>query len=258
MKRKHFMMAGVMLAMATGMTSCVISGRGLSMTEEPQMGENRQLKDFEEIEISGSPTVYYTQADSFSVRVEGPESYVSDILTEVKGRTLTIRNRGKVGFINISRDYDNAAVYVSSPDLTSILLSGSGDFISQQRVDTDNMRIVLRGPGDIEFKNIISDRCETELTGSGDISVGRLETLQSVVSLIGSGDIKLVQWDVADTDVSLRGSGDIAVSFEGRCQRAQCQLTGSGDIKLSGRLGHYSGQKRGSGDIDTDKLSVEK
>lgn len=248
----------MVLVVSAVLTSCNGNLRGLAGDAGPRVTESRSLKGFEEIEISGSPSVYYTQADSFSVRVVGPEAYVENILTEVDGKTLKIRNRGKMGIVNFTADYDDAGVYVTSPDLTALLLSGSGDFESDRRVDTDRLSIILRGSGDIDFKDIICDRCEMELIGSGDLDIDRLESQQSKATLVGSGDIKVTQWNVTDTDVSLRGSGDIVIRFVEGCGSARCQLTGSGDITLSGRLGHFSGEKHGSGDIDIDKLSVEK
>ena len=258
MKKKQILQAGMLLALAAVVTSCNWNVEKLLVDSGPQVSQTRVLKGFEEIDISGSPTVYFAQADTFSVKVVGPEGYVEDILTEVKGKTLTVRNRGKIGIINIHMDYDGAAVYVTSPDLTAVRLNGSGDFISRQRLDTDKMQITLRGSGDMDFSDIICDRCITDLTGSGDIDIDRLEAQRSDITLIGSGDIEVKQWRVDNTDISLRGSGDIKVEFMEGCRSAECKLIGSGDITLSGRLGHYSGEKRGSGDIDIDKLSVEK
>ena len=257
MKNRSVMVAGVLLALAAMVTSCSWKMERLVADAGPRMSETRMLKGFEEIEISGSPTVYYTQADSFSVKVVGPKRFVEDILTEVTGRTLTVRNRGKIGIFNISTNYDDAAVYISSPDLTAVRLNGSGDFFCSQRVDTDKMHIALRGSGDIDFKDIICDACTTELTGSGDIDIDRLEAQRSDISMVGSGDIEVKQWNVTDTDISLRGSGDVQVNFVEGCRRTNCQLTGSGDITLKGRLKHYDMQRRGSGEIDVSKLTIE-
>lgn len=255
MKKRFFVMAGILLAAGVVMASCVQDLKSLGGADAgPQMTESRDLKGFEEIEISGSPKVVYTQGQSFGVKVVGPKRFVESIITEVKGKTLSIRNKGKVGIVNIQRDYDDAAVYVTSPDLTAVRLNGSGDFESKQRVDTDKMLIVLRGSGDISFSDIICDHCTTELTGSGDIDIDRLEAVRSNVSLVGSGDIDVKQWKVDNTDLTLRGSGDIEVNFMEGCKKANCQMAGSGDIKLKGRLEHYDVQKRGSGEIDTRGL----
>lgn len=250
----------LVLAMTQTIVSCVSCGyTKTSLFEEngPQVTQVRPLKGFDKIEVIGSPSVYYTQSDSFSVRVEGPENMVDKIVTTVEDGTLTIRNKGKIGMINISLgDMDELSVKVSSPDLVSVVLSGSGDFIGQNRIDTDEMDIVLRGSGDITFNDILCDHCTADLTGSGDLDIQRLEAITSSVTLIGSGDMDVFQWNVQDTDIMLRGSGDIAVRFDGNCKKVDCQLVGSGDISLRGKVERFSQHKNGSGDIDTDKLVI--
>ena len=63
---------------------------------------------------------------------------------------------------------------------------------------------------------------------------------------------------VNDTNIGLRGSGDINVNFNNDCGSVDCQLNGSGDINLSGRVSRFHMEKHGSGDIDIDNLSIEK
>ena len=133
-----------MLMTALGMTSCVTCTRTVVL--EDQAVEWRHLRNFERIEISGSPTVVYTQTDTFGVRIEGPDNLIPRILTDTEDGTLYVRNKGKMGFINLTMgDQGDVTVYVSSPDLVGVQVSGSGDFISRKPVDTDTMNIVLRG-----------------------------------------------------------------------------------------------------------------
>lgn len=241
------------------MVSCVNRQIFFDSDDVPKATQVRPLKGFERIDIYGSPTVYYTQADTFSIRVVGPEDMLDKIVTSVKDGTLSIRNKGKIGVVNISlHDAERLAVYVTSPDLVGVQLNGSGDFVSDQRVDTDNLAIVLRGSGDVHFRDIICDRCLTDLIGSGDVDIDQLEAQSSSATLVGSGDIDIRQQRVRDTDISLKGSGDIKVFFGDGCQQVSCRLVGSGDITLKGKIEHLNKQKSGSGDIDTDKLTIEK
>ena len=253
--RQYLMISGLLLMVAMGMTSCITCSRTIVLDD--QTVEWRHLRNFERIEIIGSPTVVYTQADTFGVRIEGPENLIPRILTDTDNGTLYVRNKGKMGFINFTvGDKSDVTVYVSSPDLIGVLVSGSGDFISRKRVDTDTMNIVLRGSGDIQFENIICDASSMELVGSGDVCINHLDARKSTASLVGSGDINITQANVLDTDLSLRGSGDIVVNFLEGCRSAQCQLSGSGDITLKGTLTHYDSHKSGSGDIDTGDLRI--
>ena len=247
----------LLLLMAQAVVSCVYKSG--SWDDGPRVVAPRLLKGFDKIEVVGSPSVHFFQADAYHVSVEGPEEAVKKIVTTVEDGTLVIRNKGKIGIFNVSfGDMGDVSVHVGSPDLTSVSLSGSGDFVCESDLDTDHMRISLRGSGDVTFGKIICDDCTTELVGSGDVTVKRLDALSSEISLIGSGDMEVSQWNVRDTDISLRGSGDITVHFGKGCKRVDCQLTGSGDICLDGEVEQMNKHKAGSGDIDTDKLTIVK
>ena len=217
------------------------------------------MKDFERIEVNGSPTVHFTQADSFSVVVNAPNDIIEDIITEKQGNTLVVRNRGKMGIFNVSFNGDaEMAVYVTSPDLVDVLVNGSGDFLCDGSIDTDKIDITLRGSGDINIRDLICDRCKVELIGSGDVSLDRLEAKEVTGLLIGSGDLDMKLRKVDDTRLALKGSGDIEAGFADGCRSVECQLQGSGDISLSGRVAHFKGDKNGSGDISIDELLVDK
>lgn len=258
MKAKQFVFRSLLLlVMAQTVVSCVYKNG--SWENGPRVVQSRPLKGFDKIEVYGSPSVYYSQANAFSVSVKGPEDKVDKIVTSVEGGTLTIRNKGKIGMFNVSfGDMSDLSVHVASPDLTSVSLNGSGDFVCVSNLDTDHMRISLRGSGDMTFENIICDDCVTELVGSGDVMLKRLEAFTSEISLIGSGDMEVAQWNVGETDISLRGSGDISVRFGEGCKKVDCQLNGSGDIYLEGKVEQMNKHKTGSGDIDTDKLAIGK
>jgi len=256
MNRKQFAIAGMLLMMGS---SALVSCHNTAVLSKDYVTEDRFIKGFEEVEVVGSPNVYYTQADSFSVRVKGPDNFVDNILTEKNGKTLTIRNKGKWGLVNISfNGEDELAVYVTSPDLVAVRVNGSGDFISTNLIDTDNMNITLRGSGDINIDSLLCDRCDIELIGSGDVALPDMEAKETSAVLIGSGDIKMGLSKVADTNLSLKGSGDIKVVFSKGCRSVDCMLNGSGDISLTGKIEHFNGEKHGSGDIDIANLTIEK
>jgi DUF4097 and DUF4098 domain-containing protein YvlB len=164
-----------------------------------------------------------------------------------------------MGIVNIViHDEDQAEIYVTSPDLVSVRLSGSGDFTSEKRVDTDQMDIVLRGSGDIAFTDLLCDDCHVELIGSGNIDIKRLEAKTSDATLVGSGDIDLDLWHVLSTRLSLKGSGDINADFNEGCQAVDCELRGSGDITLSGVVSRFSKHETGSGDVNVGELQMLK
>ena len=111
--RQYLIMSGLLLMVAMGMTSCVMTCNRPIAGDE--IVELRKHHGFESIEISGSPNVVYTQTDTFGVRLEGPEKMVENMMTEVKDRTLFVYNKGRVdlkgGFVNLNwGDKDDVTV----------------------------------------------------------------------------------------------------------------------------------------------------
>jgi hypothetical protein len=219
------------------LTSCACSGLKVRYSKtEPQAMHERDLKDFERIELQGSLDVKYTQNDSFSVRVEAPVKVLHDVETYVTGNKLVVRMKGEGKLINLGvSDADDVTVYVTSPDFLGISLMGSGDFLSAQPLDTDTLTIELRGSGDIRFQDVICDQVNVSLIGSGDVSLDRVQTQWGQLDLIGSGDI----------DVFFDNSGEV-----------NAQVKGSGDIEIKGTVRKMNKLVRGTGDIDTDELMV--
>ena len=115
---------------------------------------------------------------------------------------------------------------------------------------------MLRGSGDIDVADVICDDCEVLLVGSGDFDMKRLDAKEVAVSLIGSGDIEMNLWNVTSTSLALKGSGDIETVFKEGCRHVDCELQGSGDIKLAGAVSRFSQHKVGSGNIDSSRLIV--
>lgn len=254
--KKFFLLVFLVLMLMS--CSCSTSGLKVSYSDDDVVTQSRNLRGFEKVEIIGSPTVYYSQADSFSVRVTGPGNIVDNIITDVDGGTLVIRNKGKMGVVNVNFGNSNKlAVYVTSPDLVGVLVSGSGDFVSGERIDTDIMDVRLKGSGDVKFADILCDRCDVEIVGSGDVDIKRLDTREASATLIGSGDVDIRMMNATSTHLQLRGSGDIDIDFMSGCGSVDAELLGSGDISLKGRVKTLNKQRRGSGDIDTDKLRIE-
>lgn len=246
------------------MVAPVLSDSGLKaeVKGEKRVTQARKLRNFEKIAAFGSATIHYEQGTSFSVKVVAPSDVINDVKTTVSGKTLNISIESKPLNLkygpfsikgNITSDVD---VYVTSPDLVGVILSGSGTFTCDKHLDTDNLALTLKGSGDMVFKDIICDDIRTELTGSGDVRLDKVDALRSSIVLYGSGDITVNQKNVKRTDIELKGSGDITVSFS-NCDTAESSLKGSGDITLKGSLKSFKKHLVGSGDYHVKGLVVK-
>lgn len=217
--------------------------------------QKRDAKGFNKIAIKGCPSVYYTQGQNYSVVIKTDEAIINDIKTYVDDGILVISYNivGRTIFNGSTSDITK--VFVTSPDLTAITLTGAGDFISDKKIDSDNMEIQLKGSGDIKIGDIICDNISTSLTGSGDVYVGNADALNASIRLTGSGDLGIGLANTRKTDIILKGSGDINVDFK-NCGIVNSKTMGSGDIVLKGDVEHLDKDELGSGGHHISKLNI--
>lgn len=227
---------------------------------------------FCKIESYTSADIKFVQGKTSSVRIEGTKSLVDNLDIKQNGETLVVTTKGRgMRIVGPAR----LTVYVSSPDITSVYLKGSGNFEAQSNIDTDALNVELSGSGDVDLRKVLCDNislrlrgsgdvkalgvdcaaANLELLGSGDLEVKMLKARNANAALRGSGDLDATLKDVADVKASLQGSGDLDLDFI-NCGNADIDLRGSGDVELKGTLRTLNTSKKGSGDIDRSELRV--
>ena len=230
MKRRKVLIFTTMAAVGFIVSSCFKSTRSeFRSTEE-------KLPYFNKIVISAPVRVHFIQGDKSSIKVVNKNKHGGQIIKECHGGVLEISWNSLIKWNILKKSEKDVEVYVTSPDLIGVTLKGSGEFISSGKVDSDNLEITLAGSGDILFTDIICDKIKTNLRGSGDIKINSESSTTS--------------------DILLKGSGDIEINYN-NANAINCKLEGSGDIELSGMAKTLNKQKRGSGDIDINKLRLQ-
>lgn len=256
MKKSAFKAAMLLLAVGAVMTLSACSEMREVKTafvgedSDSIVTQNRKVDKFVAIRIDGSPTVVYEQGIETKVRVEGGKKYADNIETFVDDGVLVVRHRkNSFNIFTNMRKGTSPVVYVTSPDLVAVKLSGSGDFVCEGPLDTDKLHVLLSGSGDVDFNGaVICDTVNVVLRGSGDVDIKNVDAMSSFIQLVGSGDIEVSQKNVNITDIKLVGSGDIQVDMS-NCRDVDCNIAGSGDITLRGNIkGRLNKAKAGSGD----------
>lgn len=244
----------LMTLMAMMMASCHEFKASVDVKGPTATYNRPNVKGFEAVEIVGSMSVVYQQAKDYKVSVTAPRDLLDRIETTVDNGTLRVEMKS-VNFFFDSFNSDDIVVHVSSPDLVKVYVKGSGDFTCNDLIDTDNMSIELRGSGDVDIKHLVCDRLQVNLMGSGDIELPHVTSIRSEVSLVGSGDVEIGQFDVEHTNIALKGSGEVKMVFN-NCGTIDSEVVGSGDIVLEGNAKQESHRVKGSGDIDTSRLTL--
>ncbi len=226
------MAAGSLTPAAASMASPTV----MNVNGSKKASKQFSVPYFTRIVIKGSADVVFKQTNGGrpKVTVAGPHhDDVERLTVSSDGKTLTVAEKGTNSGWHFFGS-DDVTVYVSAPDLTAVNITGSGDFKSDGKLDTDNLSVVIKGSGDVEMRNVICDNASVQIYGSGDVEIKNLVAQRRA-------------------DISVKGSGDVDVRFT-RTGHVTCSVFGSGDVELKGYVKDLKKQVRGSGEIDTKKL----
>lgn len=245
-----FLLTTVLSACAQSYSHHFNSGNSWLGGKEVKASKNyvtKQIKvsDFNQIAVSGSLDVSYTQ-QSGKPKVE---IYTSDNIVDLLD--IYVKN-GKLnlGFKkNVKVSYNKLEIRVTSEDLNTVNVAGSGDFKFTNGLKTDQLKMNVAGSGDITASNI---QCSQEFTanvaGSGDIECKQLKAADMDISVAGSGDLKIENALVTSANASVAGSGTVKIS--GNADKANYSVAGSGDLYANDfKVQNISASVAGSGDI---------
>lgn len=252
MNRVFVFLAACLMA-ASMAVSCVIriNGNGFSWvgdcTEEGiDHVEVREVGHFRAVASSLPANVYYVQADKQEVRVESTEEFAPKVLTTVENGKLSLKlENGRYPRLILR-------VVVSSPDIESLQVSGSGSLLHEGVLHASgDLALKVSGSGDMQIGSIDSKDFSARCSGSGDIHIEGLSCKDFDGSVSGSGTTRLGSLSCEGFETSVSGSGDFFVGKVTAKGDASAQASGSGNIRLSEVTvdGDMDLKTSGSGDI---------
>lgn len=209
------------------------NGKSISYDGRKVTKQLKSLPYFNKIVLDGALDVEFSQASRGGVAVKGRKSIVENVKVKVKGQTLYISLDEKDWF-RVDRS-EKADIYVSSPDLISVVMRGAGDIEAKNLLDTDTLNVELNGAGNIDFDRIVCDEAYLIVKGAGNLEVDKLTANRTKIAMLGVGN----------ADVEFVNAGHV-----------DCLLKGVGNIDLEGTVKSLSKNVRGTGNIDTTELMV--
>lgn len=235
---RHFVTATAAIALA----ACNVSV-GKSETRDAGAATSRQYQvgAFDKIEVAGPYDVTVTTGKDVAVAATGGANLLDETEVEVKGSTLVIRPKKKIG-IRWTGSRGKATFTVSTAALTGAAVAGSGDIkvdkgsgdfhgeiAGSGSLDIAQMaagaaRFDIAGSGNIRAKGT-AQSAQADIAGSGNIDAGELVAKSAKVSIAGSGGVLLQATETADVDVA--GSGNVDISGGAKCKVSK---HGSGNV----------------------------
>jgi len=209
--------------------------------------QNRQtveVRDFDEIVNRIAGTVYVTQGNKNEVILEGREDDLEEVKVEVRNGELRIESSRRSRWTFWNDATDNVDVYITVKELKAVGVSGSGDIIGQNTIETGNFEARVSGSGDIKM-DLDARTVESRISGSGNIELSGSASSGSL-SISGSGKLLAEKLKLDDFKVSISGSGRGSITVFGELD---VRISGSGSVYYGGEPTGVNSSISGSGKV---------
>jgi len=225
-----------LLLIAILVSSCVMKTN--SNSSRQRVTQKLAIEPFERLVVDIAGDVTYTQGHSTKLTLYSSNKKLAEAVKVSNQNGTLYISFGNMDEISEGIDIDNELkLEISSPDLISVEIKGTGQFETQGPLDTDTLLLQVKGKGEIETDKIVCDRLQADMLGAGKMELGPIEAQQCQLNLNGVGKI--------DADFT-------------KCDYLNCQLLGLGRIELTGRVHKWDSNIAGAGIIDSDELQVYK
>jgi len=199
---------------------------------------NYETGAFSGLQLRNAALVFITQDSLSSIQIEGQKNILDHLTVRVNAiGELVIDNDQCFG------NHKTVKVYLHTPDMNSIKISGSGKVIGTGIFTASDMDYIISGSGSINMK-LDAQNLNGKISGSGNLTLSGQCTGQ-IFTISGSGSINAFDCNTDACDLVISGSGNAEVSVN---QQLNVRITGSGDIWYRGHPG-ITTQITGSGKI---------
>lgn len=190
--------------------------------------EERNITGFSEIDMAIEGRLYYTQDQTYKVIIDASQDDLEIIETEVNNGILKIKAKNCW-----TCNFKDVNIYVSSPDMNGLRISGSGSIYAENDIQTDDLELKISGSGKINLKGLQANKVYAAISGSGDVKIddgGNTKDFEAKIS--GSGSIGAGNMQANNVDARISGSGSCTVHA---VDMITAKISGSGNIYYHGR-----------------------
>ena len=202
---------------------------------------SKQIPEFTKLEMNISGNIYIRHSKEYSIEIQIDKNLQKKIYTEVKRKTLVVETTGCI------KKYKSFDVYISAPDIETIVVNGSGSVRNMETLKSKNFTAIMNGSGKINML-IDAEKLKSEIHGSGVIKYkGKAEN--HFVSVSGSGSLKSYKLFSDSLNAIMTGSGVCEVTVN---KILDAEIAGSGNLYYKGKAKKISTEITGSGQVKRD------
>lgn len=234
MKKIHIavsmlMMSALLFFIAACNNDC-IKGSGKPATE------NRKLKAFSKIEISGAYKVALVQDSSYAITIKADDNIMALIKTDVSGDKLKISTGNKSICAN-----NPITITLGLRDLRELKVSGAVEVTSGGKINTGDLDLDLSGASKINI-DLKANNINTGASGVNEITL-RGQAASHTVNFSGSGKLHAFDFVVAKYGIETTGESDCEINV---LSDLDVHTTGAATIKYKGSPAQINKSETGS------------
>jgi hypothetical protein len=201
----------------------------------------KNVSDFDQVEVHGAIDVYVSQGELRPVRIEGDENLLSYIEVEQRNNKIEVSTRK--GF-NL-RPTKKMKIYVTSPNYNKLEVSGACNINTENKLTLNNpLNLEVSGAGDINA-DVNAPRVEARVSGSGNVNM-KGETKSFELKISGAGDARCYDLLTETTKVNISGAGSAQVFAS---VELDAHVSGAGSIKYKGNAPKVNQHVSGAGSV---------
>lgn len=220
--RKLSVLLALGIVLATAMPSCrKVSGSG------PVVSEARGVSGFTEIRSEIPGEIIITPAKNYSVSIEAQQNIIDVIETVLNDGILTLRVKNNT----IIKPESKVIVYISSPEIEALIISGSGNMQVTDAMPSTDLFLKISGSGNITIPALTANSVDANISGSGEILIQGGTIHEEQLDISGSGSINLSNLIAQNGDIKIAGSGNARVYVT---DHLKVRISGSGSVYYRG------------------------
>lgn len=200
-----------------------------AVSANTSFAQSRAVSNFDGIAINGSIKAIVQVGNTESLRFEGDQDAINELITEVKGGVLTIRTKNKWGEWNKKFRNSRITAYITAKRLNSLTMSGSGSIDVQGMINANELAATVSGSGLIRASANVKS-LSAVVSGSGNVNIqGKANDANITVG--GSGNFRGTELKTETASTTVSGSGSIYISAY---KKLNAVVSGSGSVHYTG------------------------
>jgi len=186
------------------------------------VSQDRAIEGFEGIKAGSIFEIYLTQQNETTLKIETDENLQDKISAEVKSGVLHLDTR-KI------KDPTKLRVYVSSPEINSIHISGAASLQGENTIKSEALVLTTSGAAELVL-NLDVENLKTEASGASNLKLSGKANNHDVIAS-GAASIKAQSLTTSSTTANASGASSIKVFATDKVEK---YTTGAGNISVSG------------------------